>query len=192
MVIKLISMLSITLLVACSSESTSEDTETSNATTNDENFDQHSSLPDDQNDQQPSELTSDDLPDCEAMSVEECEMFFAINDIRNKNGVSRLKPLRRCIDAAGSHSTDMAENTYLAHDSPTESWNQRMQRFQLSGSAVGENIAMGRDISETVNSWMNSSGHRTNILNATYKSTGVGFALSASGIPYWVQCFSSY
>ena len=62
-----------------------------------------------------------------------------------------------------------------------------MRSFGLSYRTAGENIAMGyRTPQEVVNAWMNSSGHRANILNASYKRIGVGYVSQGN---YWTQMF---
>jgi uncharacterized protein YkwD len=65
-----------------------------------------------------------------------------------------------------------------------------MQNFGLRFSAAGENIAYGqRTPAEVMNDWMNSPGHRSNIMNPTYTEIGVGLAKNSSGVCYWTQQF---
>ena len=65
-----------------------------------------------------------------------------------------------------------------------------MQQFGISYRSAGENIAMGqRTPQEVMNSWMNSSGHRANILNPSFTTLGVGIAKDANGTIYWTQMF---
>lgn len=57
--------------------------------------------------------------------------------------------------------------------------------------AVGENIAWGYMTPDAVmTGWMNSAGHKANILGSSYTELGVGYALDAAGRPYWVQVFA--
>jgi len=136
-------------------------------------------------------VAASDPPVCGAMSQPECEMFKAVNQVRVANGRGPLGVLNKCVTAAGVHAEDMANRDFFAHDSPTETWQQRMQRLGLSGYALAENIAYGStNVSTTLNGWMNSSGHRSNILSTNYAATGIGYAQDSLGRPYWVQCFS--
>jgi uncharacterized protein YkwD len=62
-----------------------------------------------------------------------------------------------------------------------------MKQFGISYKAAGENIAMGqRTPEEVVTAWMNSPGHRANILNANFTHLGVGYVASGN---YWTQMF---
>lgn len=65
-----------------------------------------------------------------------------------------------------------------------------MQQFGIKYSYAGENIAAGqKTASQVMNSWMNSSGHRANILNKNFTQIGVGFYAGGSYDTYWVQQF---
>ena len=65
-----------------------------------------------------------------------------------------------------------------------------MESFGIRFSAAGENIASGQKTpAEVVAAWMNSPGHRANILSPTYNQLGVGLATSKSGKNYWTQMF---
>ena len=82
----------------------------------------------------------------------------------------------------------MLDNSYFAHNSPTYGTPfQMMKAFGLSFRTAGENIAKGYATPQAVvNGWMNSSGHRANILNANYTQIGVGYVAQGS---YWTQMF---
>ena len=70
------------------------------------------------------------------------------------------------------------------------SWMARSGAFQHGNAPVAENIAMGQqDSAQAMNSWMNSSGHRANILNASYTKIGVSAYRSRNGQIYWTQQF---
>jgi uncharacterized protein YkwD len=128
---------------------------------------------------------------CGAMNVFECEVLKLVNQERNNQGLASLGLLSNCITAAKAHANDMAINNYFSHDGISESWSQRMQRFGLSGSYIGENIAYGQSSpTQVMSSWMNSSGHKANILNSQFNSMGVGLAENTDGAKVWVQCFS--
>ena len=85
----------------------------------------------------------------------------------------------------------MINKGYFDHTSPTYgSPFDMMQQFGISYRSAGENIAMGqRTPQEVMNSWMNSSGHRANILNSSFTTLGVGIAKDANGTIYWTQMF---
>ena len=85
----------------------------------------------------------------------------------------------------------MAENNYFSHQSPTYgSAFDMMQSAGVSYRSAGENIARGQKTPAAVmDSWMNSQGHRENILSSSYTSIGVGYAVDDSGRACWVQIF---
>ena len=65
-----------------------------------------------------------------------------------------------------------------------------MKEYGVSYRSAGENIARGQKTpSSVMDSWMNSSGHRANILSSSYSSIGVGYAVADDGRAYWVQIF---
>lgn len=85
-------------------------------------------------------------------------------------------------------SQDMYDNRYFSHNSPIYGTPfQMMKNFGISYRSAAENIAKGqRTPQEVVNAWMNSSGHRANILNASYTQIGVGYVATGN---YWTQMF---
>jgi len=95
-------------------------------------------------------------------------------------------------NVARAKSKDMAVNNYFAHQSPTYgSAGDMLRQFGISWRAWGENIAAGQGTPEAVvNAWMNSSGHRANILSSNFSKIGVGYVTSSSGRPYWTQIFT--
>ena len=119
------------------------------------------------------------------MNDEACEAFRLINQERTSRGVAPLLASVNCNLAAQSHAQDMSDNNYFSHDGLGETWGERMDRFGIGG-AIAENIANSPNASSAVTQWMGSTGHRNNILNATYVYSGIGYA---NGL--WVQCFSS-
>ncbi|MED4462633.1 CAP domain-containing protein [Metabacillus fastidiosus] len=108
----------------------------------------------------------------------------------NKERTSRgLKPLTHRADlknVAEKKAQDMINSNYFSHTSPNYgSPFDMMKTFGISYQAAGENIAKGqKSPQEVMNAWMNSSGHRANILKPEYDSIGVGFYNGA-----WVQMF---
>ncbi|OQO99702.1 sporulation protein [Geobacillus sp. 44C] len=99
------------------------------------------------------------------------------NKERAKYGLPPLKVDLALSKVAREKSRDMAVNHYFSHNSPTYgSPFEMMRKFGISYTDAGENIAKGqRTPQEVVAAWMNSPGHRANILNKNYTHIGVGF-----------------
>lgn len=118
----------------------------------------------------------------------EKEVIRLVNVVRAQNGLKPLKENWELSRVARYKSQDMADNKYFSHTSPTYgSPFQMMRDFGLSYRSAGENIAYGqRTPQEVVNAWMNSSGHRANILNSSYTQIGVGYVADGR---YWTQMF---
>ncbi|MGW5903913.1 CAP domain-containing protein [Streptomyces althioticus] len=105
-----------------------------------------------------------------------------------------LPPLSRdplLTTAARAHSADMVARDFYAHTAPDGS--KPWDRAAAAGSrcrTVGENIACGqRSAAEVVRGWMNSPGHRANILKPEFTHIGVGFAGGGRAGTYWTQLF---
>ncbi|GGH80874.1 putative YkwD family protein [Pullulanibacillus pueri] len=116
-------------------------------------------------------------------------------DLTNKERTDRgLQPLKLDVNLskmARDKSADMVKNNYFDHQSPTYgSPFDMMKKYGISYSSAGENIAAGQKTpEEVVNSWMNSEGHRANILNPDYDTIGVGYVQGGSYGSYWTQEF---
>jgi len=121
----------------------------------------------------------------------ESEVVRLVNIERSKVGLPPLKENWQLSRIARYKSQDMINKNYFSHYSPTYGSPFKMiESFGLRFSAAGENIAMGqRTPQEVMNAWMNSPGHRSNILNPTYTEIGVGLAKDKSGRCYWTQMF---
>ena len=118
----------------------------------------------------------------------EREVIRLVNVERAKNGLKPLTENWELSRVARYKSQDMVDNRYFSHTSPTYgSPFQMIRAFGLSFRTAGENIAYGQRTPQVVvNAWMNSSGHRANILNASYTQIGVGYV---AGGNYWTQMF---
>jgi uncharacterized protein YkwD len=128
---------------------------------------------------------------CGPMTGPACEVVKRVNYQRRLKGIKNLRANQNCIDMAESHADDMVANSYFSHTSPSEgSFSERTTKFDVTGYR-GENIAYGLPPAQTVSAWMNSAGHRANILNSKYISTGVGVKTNLNGRTYYVQCFTS-
>ncbi|NRQ38529.1 CAP domain-containing protein, partial [Nonomuraea sp. NN258] len=127
-------------------------------------------------------------------TAEENEVVRLTNAERAKGGCRPLQHDPRLRAAAFGHSSDMARQNYFSHTS--KDGRSFMDRIRAAGFTGGtgwaENIAMGqRTPASVVTSWMNSSGHRTNIMNCKYTLIGVGAAKNAQGQIYWTQVFAA-
>ncbi|AKJ09830.1 lipoprotein [Streptomyces incarnatus] len=113
-----------------------------------------------------------------------------VNAERAKAGCHPLTVNPELAKAAQAHSADMAAHQNMSHTgSDGSSPGDRITRAGYSWSAYGENVAYGYATPEQVmNGWMNSPGHRANILNCSYKEIGVGLAQPGS---YWTQDFGT-
>ncbi|WP_010651469.1 CAP domain-containing protein [Oceanobacillus massiliensis] len=122
------------------------------------------------------------------LSQFEQEVVELTNQERAKQGLAPLEIDTELSKVAREKSNDMATNNYFDHNSPTYgSPFDMMKSFGISYSTAGENIAQGqRTPEEVVNAWMNSEGHRANILNGDYTHIGVGYVEQGN---HWTQQF---
>ena len=125
-----------------------------------------------------------------ALSSYESEVVRLVNIERQKNGLSPLVEDWQLSRVARYKSEDMRDRSYFSHTSPTYgSPFDMMKAFGISYRSAGENIAKGQQSPEAVvKAWMNSPGHRANILNKGFTHIGVGYAKSGN---YWTQMFIS-
>ena len=110
------------------------------------------------------------------------------NAERRKNGLPALTADAKLNSVAQAKSSDMQQNNYFSHASPTYGSPFDMMRDQgVSYKSAGENIAKGqRTPQEVVQAWMNSEGHRRNILSNDYTHIGVGYDPNGH---HWTQMF---
>lgn len=133
---------------------------------------------------QPSESTVNTLSDYENQVIQ------LVNQYRNQNGLASLQANAELSKIARIKSQDMKDKHYFDHTSPTYgSPFDMMKQFGIQYRTAGENIAMGQKTPEAVmNAWMNSEGHRANILNSSFTQIGVGYIADGN---YWTQMFIS-
>lgn len=131
------------------------------------------------------------IPEASSLKSYEDEVVRLVNVERAKYGLPALKSHWELARVARYKSQDMIDKNYFSHQSPTYgSPFNMMESFGLRFSSAGENIAYGqRTPQEVVNAWMNSPGHRANILSKTYTHIGVGAAKKSNGTLYWTQMF---
>jgi uncharacterized protein YkwD len=134
------------------------------------------------------EQVPEDLPAVERGVVE------AINTLRTERGLRALDRLEPLAQVARRHSEDMARRSYFRHRSPEgHEAAERVLAAGLAHRALAENIYRARGVRDpvggAVESWMNSRGHRENILTERFRQTGVGVAVDEEGQVYVTQLF---
>jgi hypothetical protein len=128
-----------------------------------------------------------------AASQYDAELLRLTNLERQKAGVPALRLSNKLNQAAQNHADDMAKNNYFSHTGLNGSKpSDRAKAAGYNYSYIGENIAAGHSTpADTIQQWMNSQGHRENILNSNYTEIGFGYSFSNSSDyqHYWVQVF---
>jgi uncharacterized YkwD family protein len=119
------------------------------------------------------------------------EVLNIVNKERTSRGLSALKLNMEVSKVATVKSQDMIDKNYFDHNSPTYgSPFDMMKKFGITYRSAGENIAMGQKTpQEVMTAWMNSEGHRKNILNSSFTEIGIGIAKDKNGRLYWTQMF---
>lgn len=155
-----------------------------NDTTVNQNNQAESQKPNTDNAQKP-------VTDSPTSSVE-AEVLRLVNVERSKAGLAPLKMSTELSNVARMKSQDMADKNYFSHTSPTYgSPFDMMKQFGINYTAAGENIAKGYSSAEAVmNGWMNSPGHKANILSSKFGTLGVGY-VNKNGTTYWTQMFTN-
>ena len=135
----------------------------------------------------PGQVLNIPVTDSSVLSYEK-EVVRLVNEIRAQNGLKELTYDWELSRVARFKSQDMHDNSYFSHTSPIYgSPFQMIRNFDITYRSAGENIAKGQATPQAVvNAWMNSSGHRANILNSAYTHIGVGFVSDGR---YWTQMF---
>ena len=122
------------------------------------------------------------------LSEFEVQVVELTNAERAKQGLAPLQIDNELSKVARDKSKDMATNGYFDHNSPVHgSPFDMVKSYGINYNAAGENIAKGqRSPEEVVNAWMNSPGHRANIMNGSFTHIGVGFVEQGN---HWTQMF---
>lgn len=134
--------------------------------------------------------TTPDQPEVDGSQDEfASQVAKLVNEERAKAGLSPLTVHAGAADAAFTRAKEL--ETSFSHTRPNGgSFNSALTEAGVRFTGAGENIAYGQNSPEKVmESWMNSSGHRANILSANYTSIGVGHYKNAAGVDYWTQLF---
>ncbi|MCM3440918.1 CAP domain-containing protein [Metabacillus halosaccharovorans] len=139
--------------------------------------------------QQPAaEAPKKDEPQAQGVSQVAQQVIDLTNAERKKNGLPALKADTQLSGVAQKKSEDMQQNNYFSHTSPTYGSPFDMMRdFGVTYKTAGENIAQGqRSAQEVVQAWMNSEGHRKNILSKDFTHIGIGYDSNGH---HWTQMF---
>lgn len=151
-----------------------EDEDDTDNTTEDDTEEENNEIEDENEDEDEDELTDAEL------------VLALVNASRKEEGLSELVLNDALNQAALLHSIDMNTNNYFAHEGLDGSvfW-ERTAAVGYLGSPRGENIAKGQQTPEAVHTaWMNSEGHRANILNSAITEMGLGRDINT-----WTQIF---
>ncbi|MFE0628636.1 CAP domain-containing protein [Streptomyces sp. NPDC058864] len=130
----------------------------------------------------------DEVPDGD-QSVAEVSVLALVNTVRATAGCQPLHTDKKLSELASDFSADMAARGFFDHTDPDgdDPWDRAAQAGVKN--LGGENIARGQATAqEVMDAWMNSEGHRANILNCDFKKIGVG-AVFGEGGPWWTQDF---
>lgn len=123
----------------------------------------------------------------------ESAVLALVNAERAEAGCAPVTANTQLATSARGHARDMAARNYFSHTSQDgRTLGDRVDASGYRWSGIGENIAKGyADAEQVMEGWMNSSGHRANILNCSYRHLGIGLATSSKGSRYWVQVFGT-
>jgi uncharacterized protein YkwD len=130
-------------------------------------------------------------------------VLSAVNAVRAKAGCAPLRANPKLMAAARSHARAMAEQNFFGHAGKDGSrFSSRIKRQGYDYRTAAENIAAGqKSATEVVRSWLNSAGHRRNMLNCAMRDTGIALVYQPDDRPirgnraplryYWVQVFAA-
>lgn len=139
---------------------------------------------------QPGNMLPDDMENGTGQNDFADQVAKLVNEERAKAGLSPLTVKRDVAAAAQTRAREIQTN--FSHTRPDgSSFSTALTEAGVSYRLSGENIAYGqRDANQVMRDWMNSSGHRANILNPGFTSIGVGHYKNAAGVDYWTQLFT--
>ena len=126
------------------------------------------------------------------VAAAEKRAFDLLNADRAKNGLKPLKLNSQLTALGGRYAQDMINRNFFSHYNPEgQSPFDRMQQAGISYNHAGENLAINSNVDTAEKAFMNSSGHKDNILSPNYTEVGVGVRYDAKGSAYVVQEFIS-
>lgn len=124
------------------------------------------------------------------LSAQEQQALALVNKDRAAYGLTALKANSQLTKLAENYAKDMISRGFFAHNNPEgQTPFDRMQAAGISYKTAGENLAINSSVEAAENAFMNSSGHRANILNASYTEVGIGVVQNSNGQVYVVQEF---
>lgn len=124
------------------------------------------------------------------MNSNESKILQLVNAERSKVGAKALTSSGECTRLARMKSKDMVDNNYFSHQSPTYgSPFDMLKSNKVTYMYAGENIAMNQSADAAFKAWMNSEGHKKNILNPNFTELGVGIAPKGNGSYIYTQLF---
>ncbi|MDF2636293.1 MAG: SCP-like extracellular [Pelosinus sp.] len=116
--------------------------------------------------------------------------FELLNADRAKNGLSPLKLNSQLTALGGNYAQDMINRNFFAHNNPEgQTPFDRMKNAGIGYTYAGENLAINNNVTAAETAFMNSSGHRANILSKNFTEVGIGVRYDAKGSAYVVQEF---
>lgn len=133
--------------------------------------------------------TSSDVSNL-TMTADEETIFNLVNEARVNAGLSKLSVDKELLRVARIKSQDMVDSNYFSHNSPTYGTPfQMIKNFGISYKSAGENIAGNSSVEAAFRAWMNSSGHKANILGNSFTHTGIGIVNSPKYGKIFTQMF---
>jgi|GEM_PF-1475300 len=141
----------------------------------------------------PQTVQSQTVAPSHELSEELQKVLDLTNEVRAENGLDQLTHHHLLSDAAQAHSQDQADMNKLTHTgSDGSNPGDRIEAAGYDSRRWAENAAAGFPTAESVmNGWLNSPGHRTNIMYPDVTEIGLGIAFTTDGYPYWTQVFAS-
>ncbi|MFT3880553.1 MAG: CAP domain-containing protein [Gemmatales bacterium] len=126
------------------------------------------------------------------LTAEEQELVDLTNAARKKEGLPELQPHPKLFQSARLHAANMAKQDKLDHELDGKTMIDRLQAVEYAVESAAENIAHKQTTPrKVIASWMESEGHRKNILTEDFRHIGVAVAKNAKGERYWVQMFAT-
>lgn len=126
------------------------------------------------------------------LTQSEQKILELTNAARKKEGLTPLSPNKTLMEVARAHSANMAKQKKVAHKLDDTTPAQRVKKAGYNYRATGENVAAGDPTfteAEFFQGWMESKGHRENILSSKYNEIGIGIAKDSDGRLYYTQVF---
>lgn len=129
-------------------------------------------------------------PPPDGITADERELLDLVNKARKDAGAGMLEFDTNVIKVARVKAKDMVDNNYFSHQSPTYgSPFDMLKKYGVTFKAAGENIAGNQTVAGAFKAWMNSPGHKANILNGNFNRCGFGIVPSPTYGKVLVQMF---